>query len=94
MFGTTGLMAELTVVTLRCRRGGAGAAGCAVGVTNGGKSWGKDKPGGVEVETRPGFAADLIDITSGKVGELSPWCEISAVGPCEDCLIVSVYPSS
>lgn len=94
IFGTTGLMAELTVVTLRCRRGGAGAAGCTVGVANGGKSWGKDKPGGVEVETRPGFAADLIDVTSGTVGELFSWCEVSAVEPCEDCLIVSVYPSS
>ena len=94
IFGTTGLMAELTVVTLRCRRGGVGAAGCTVGVANGGKSWGKDKPGGVEVETRPVFAADLIDVTSGKVWGLISWCKVSAVGPCEDCLIVSVYQSS
>ena len=94
IFGTTGLMAELTVVTLRCRRGGAGAAGCTVGVANGGKSWGKDKPGGVAVETRPGFAVDLIDVISGRVGELLSWCEGSVVETCEDCLIVSVYASS
>ena len=87
-------MAELTVVTLRCRRGGAGGAGCTVGVANGGKSWGKDKPGGVEVKIRPEFAADLIDVTSGRIGGLYSWCEVSAVGPCIDCLIVSVYPSS
>ena len=72
IFGTTGLMAELTVVTLRCGRGGVGAAGCTVGVANGGKSWGKDKPGGVEFEIRPGFAADLIDVTPGRIGELFP----------------------
>ena len=94
IFGTTGLIAELTVVTLRCRRGGAGAAGCTVGVTNGGKSWGKDKPGGVAVETRLGFAVDLIDAKSGRIGELLSWCEVSVVGTCADCLIVSVYPSS
>lgn len=94
IFGTTGLMAELTVVTLRCRRGGAGAAGCTVGVANGGKSWGKDKPGGVAVEIRPGSAVVLTDMTSGRVGELFSWCELSVVGTYEDCLIVSVYPSS
>ena len=94
IFGTTGLIAEPTAVALRCKRGGAGAVGCTVGVANGGKSWGKDKPGGVDVETPPGFAVDLIDVTSSRVGELFSWCEASVVGTCKDCLIVSVYPSS
>ena len=81
-------------MTLRCRRGGAGAAGCTDGVANGGKSWGKDKPGGVADETRPAFAVDLIVVNSGMVGELLSWCEVSGAGTCEECLIVSVYPSS